>query len=612
MTLEMWFVVAMIAIPLLQVMFNRWRVDVAALFVIVALGMAQYLGYSILGDEKSPQQTLLSISGFSQPVVVTLMGLFILTQTLSHNGVMLWFGQRLAAVGGKSEARLIFLFTFASASLSLLMNNVAVGALLLPSAIQVAKKSGVAPSKLLIPISFGTALGGMATYFTTANIVLSNLLSIANPPQLPLGVLSFLPVGGLIAVAGIIYLTTIGRRILPNREPGPEQSIARRASDELENLYSLGERLWEARLTSECSLAGKSLKQTRIGERFGLSIIAIRRERELVFTPEPTVRVMANDMLLIVGRKDRVDELAKLGLEINQEIQTLTNFNVTFLELILAPHSAYVGKTIKEMNFRRKYGFTVAALFRRDRSYRTDVGDMPLEMGDSLLMIGPPERIRDLRINPDVVILEIDPVPRAIPRKRALISIAVFVSAIIFSIIGVPVYLAVLAAALFAILVRLLPLQEVYRSIEWQVIFFIAGMYVASLGMIHTGLANLIGRGAISLITNLGLGPLGLAASAFLLSALMTQFMGSQATAFVVGPIAISAALHLNTDPHAIAIAAAIGCSASFLTPISHPVNLIMMGPGNYRFGDFFRVGIGLIIIVFLMLIAGLLLFWRL
>jgi di/tricarboxylate transporter len=612
MTPEMWFVVAMIAIPLLQVMFNRWRVDVAALFVIVALGMAQYLGYSILGDEKSPQQTLLAISGFSQPVVVTLIGLFILTQTLSHNGVMLWLGQRLAAVGGKSEARLIFLFTLASTSLSLLMNNVAVGALLLPSAIQVAKKSGVSPSKLLIPISFGTALGGMATYFTTANIVLSNLLSVATPPQLPLGVLSFLPVGGLIAIAGIIYLTTLGRRILPDREPGPEQAIARRASDEVENLYSLGERLWEASLTPQCSLLNRSLKQTRIGERFGLAIIAIRRGREIIFTPEPTEKVQAKDVLLIVGREERVEELSKIGFKISREIRTLTNFNVTFLELILAPHSTYVGKTIKEMNFRRKYGFNVVALFRRGRSYRTDVGGIPLEMGDSLLLIGPPERIRDLRINPDVVILETDPAPRAIPRRRALVSIAVFVCAIILSVTGVPVYLAVLAAALFAILARLLPLQEVYRSIEWQVIFFIAGMYVASLGMVHTGLANLIGLDVINLITYLGLGPLGLAASAFLLSALMTQFMGSQATAFVVGPIAISAAIYLNTDPHAIAIAAAIGCSASFLTPIAHPVNLIMMGPGNYRFSDFFRVGVGLMLVAFLTLLAGLLLFWRL
>jgi di/tricarboxylate transporter len=189
-------------------------------------------------------------------------------------------------------------------------------------------------------------------------------------------------------------------------------------------------------------------------------------------------------------------------------------------------------------------------------------------------------------------------------------SILVFLSAIVFSLFGLPIYLSVLTSALLAILLGLLPIQEAYRSVEWQVIFFIAGMYAASLGMLNTGLAELIGRHAIDLLKDVG--PLGLAAVSFLLSALLTQFMGSQATAFVVGPIAISAAIHLRTAPQAIAVATAIGCSASFLTPIAHPVNLIMMSPGNYRFKDFFRVGIGLLVVVFLTLLAGMILFWRL
>jgi di/tricarboxylate transporter len=173
-----------------------------------------------------------------------------------------------------------------------------------------------------------------------------------------------------------------------------------------------------------------------------------------------------------------------------------------------------------------------------------------------------------------------------------------------------PVYLSILAAALLAILLRLLPVQDVYRSIEWQVIFFIAGMHVASLGMVHTGLANLIGQAALGLLGNPG--PLGLAAATFLFSAALTQIMGSQTTAFVVGPIAISAAIHLNTDPQAIAVATALGCSASFLTPLAHPVNLIMMSPGNYRFSDFARVGLGLLLVVFLAMLSGMILFWHL
>jgi di/tricarboxylate transporter len=227
-----------------------------------------------------------------------------------------------------------------------------------------------------------------------------------------------------------------------------------------------------------------------------------------------------------------------------------------------------------------------------------------------LLIVGPPNRVRDLRVNPDIILFEPDPATRAVPWRRAVISVLVFASAIVFSLVGFPIYLSVLASALLAILLGLLPIQDAYRSVEWQVIFFIAGMYVASLGMVNTGLATLIGQNVIYLLRNTG--PLGLAASSFLISSAFTQIMGSQASAFVIGPVAISAAIHFNTNPQAIAVATAIGCSASFLTPIAHPVNLIMMGPGNYRFGDFFRVGIGLMIVVFLGLLAGMLLFWRL
>ncbi len=606
----MWFVVLVTLIPLLLVVSNRWRMDVAALFIMISLGLAQFLGYSILADGRSPGQTLLAISGFSQPVVVTLMGLFILTQTLSHNGVMLWLGHRLLRAGQNSEKRLVFLLTLIASFLSLFMNNIAVGALLLPSALQVARKAGVAPSKLLIPIAFGTSLGGMATYFTTANIVISNLLMGAQPPQQPLGILSFAPTGALIAITGISFIVFWGRRILPTRDPGAEQELARRTSAELENLYEVGDRLWEARVEDFSPLVGQTLQESAIGEKFGITVTALKRGARDFVSPRSNEAIQSGDVLLLVGREERISKLTHLDVKIHPETKAITTFGIALIELILAPHSAYVGKTIKELNFRRKYGFTIVALLRRGRNYRTDVGDIPLELGDSFLILGPSDRRRDLRINPDIIILEPDPASDPIPRRRALISILLFFGAVTLSLLGLPVYLSVLTAALVAILFQLLPVQDVYRSIEWQVIFFIAGMYIASLGMVHTGFANLIGQAAIGLLGSAG--PLGLAAAAFLFSAALTQFMGSQATAFIVGPIAISAAIHLNTDPRAIAVAAATGCSAAFLTSIAHPVNLIMISPGNYRSGDFFRVGLGLTLVTFFALLAGMILFWHL
>jgi len=611
MTFEMWFVLAVIALPLSLVILNRWRVDVAAMFMIVALGVAQFFGLSILGDGQSTRLTLLAISGFSQPVVITLIGLFVLTQALADNGVMLLLGRWLAKVGTGSETRLIFLFTLVSTLLSFLMNNVAVGVLLLPIAMNVVRGTKIRPSKLLMPISFATALGGMVTYFTTANIVISDLLTTAKPPQEALGILSFAPTGGVIALAGIGFMVLLGRRLLPDREPGLEQSIARRtASPELENVYSLGERLWEVSVPRKSPLVGHTLMHSRIGEQLGVTVVAISRRWGEMLIPTADDVIRWGDMLLIVGREERVLRLSRLGVQIEREIHSVGHFGVMLLESILAPRSPYVGKTLKDVNFRHRYGFAAIALLRRERSYRTNVADIPLEIGDSLLMVGTRDRLPELRFNPNIIILEPDPTTRPIPRRKAVISVLVFIGAIVLSLLGLPVYLSVFTSAFLVLLLKLLPLQTLYHSIEWRVVFFIAGMYAASLGMVHTGLAALVGRNALEVVGNHG--PLGLAAAMFLLSAALTQVMGSQATVFVVGPIAISAAIHLNANPQAIAVATAIGCSASFLTPIAHPVNLIMMGPGNYRFGDFFRVGLGLLVIVFLALLVGMIIFWQL
>jgi di/tricarboxylate transporter len=612
MTLSMWITLLIILLPLTLVMRGRWRMDVAALLMMAALGLAQFFGWGILGEPQTPADAILAIAGFSQPVIITLIGLFILTQALTVNGMMQWMSQQMMRLGGGTEGRLIFLFAGSAALLSLLMNNVAVGALLLPGAMQVSRRTRLPPSKLLIPIAFGTALGGMATYFTTANIILSNLLINASPPQAGLDFRSFFPVGGLIALVGILYLAILGRHLLPSRQPGPEQMLARRSSAELERLYALGERLWLGRVAAHSPLVGQSLQQSRIGELLGIVVVAIWRKRQAIFNPSAAEVIQPGDMLLLVGNEQRVQRLSQWGIEIGREKEnvSLSRFNVSLVEVVLAPHSSYEGKTLKALNFRRAYGFTAIALMRRGRSYRTDVGTLPLEAGDSLLMMGPSSRLRDLRANPEIILLEVEAPAPLVPRKRALFSLLLLLGAVAASVMGMPAYLAILSAASLALLLNLLPVQEAYRAIEWQVLFFIAGMSAASRAMVNTGLAALAAENVVRLLT--GSGSLELAGAVFLLSAALTQFMGSQTTAFVIGPIAISAALHLGLAPQPIALAAAIGCSASFLTPTSHPVNLIMMNPGNYRFGDFARVGLGLMALTFLTLLAGLVLFWHL
>jgi len=606
----MWVVLVVLAIPLALIFAGRWKVDVGGLFMIVMLGIAQFLGLGVLGTADSPNQALLSISGLGEPLVLILIGLFILTQALSRNGVMLWLGSVLAAAAQRSVGRLIFLFTFSAAVLSLLMNNVAVGSLLLPSAIQASRKNHVRPSRLLIPIAFGTALGGMATYFTTANIVLSQLLTIAEPPQQGLTVLSFVPIGGLIALAGIAYLTFFGYRLVPARRPGPEQMLARRASDELEGLYEVGDRLWEARIEETSPLVGRTMQTASVGQQLGIAVVALRRGYQAYFVPSAEEAIRAGDVFLVVGREERIAQLAAMKVSTVPERHTITNFGLTLVEFILAPHSVYAGKTIKELDFRRRHGFTVLAIHRGGRSYRTDVGTMALQRGDALLIAGPANRVRDLYLDPELIVFEADPASRRVPRRRAVASIVIFLSAVLLSVAGLPIYLSVLTAALVAVVTGFVSLRDAYRSIEWEIIIFVAGMHAVSAAMVNTGLASFIGDGAIRILGNPA--PLGLAALAFIVAAALTQFMGSQSTAFIIGPVTISAAIALGVNTQAIAVATAIGCSAAFLTPIAHPVNLIMMGPGNHRFGDFFKVGGGLMILTFLTLLLGLVLFWRL
>jgi di/tricarboxylate transporter len=612
MTFPQLLVIAIVVVPLIFVVLNRLRMDVGALVIACLLGVAQFAGLGVLGQPNTPADAVKAISGLGQPVVITLFSLFIITRCLDTTGVTRVIARHLIALGGNSETRLIILFTSATALLSLFMNNLAAGALLLPSAMDAARRTGIKPSKLLIPVAYGSLLGGSATYFTTANIVASNLLLTANPSQAALHILDFTPTGGLIALAGIAFMALFGKRLLPSHEPSPEQLVVRQTGSELEDTYQLGERLWEVTVLQDSPLAGKKLGQTEIGGRLGLAVAAIWRGGQAIFAPAPEQLIQKGDVLLTVGREERVTQLGALGVAIGREYADghISPRGLSFVEVALAPHSKAEGRTLRDLEFRNKFGFTAVALLRGKRSYRTDVGGFNLNLGDSILLVGEHEHLRGLRNNPDFIVLEPDMSDQPVNRQKATLAVLIIIVAVLISILGFPVYLAMLAGALLVFLTGLLKVQEAYRIMEWPAIFLIAGMYAVSVAMVETGLASIIGAGVISLVRPFG--PLGLAAGAYLLTAALTQVMGGQVTVLVTGPIVISAAISLHTNPQAIAVAAAIGCSASFLTPLAHPVNILMIGPGNYRFGDFFRVGWPLTIISFIMLIIGMALFWHL
>lgn len=575
---------------------NRFRVDLVAMLVLITLALTGMV---------SPQD---AVSGFSRSAVIVIMGLFVITRSLEDTGIVQWIANRIRSIGGGSEATLVVIFMAVGAVLSLVMNNIAAGAVLLPAAMHVSREADVRPSKLLMPLAFGTLVGGMATYLTTANIILSDIL--IEQEQAGLTMLSFIPTGGLIVLAGLLFMATIGRRLLPNRESVGKMISPYGLSSEMRQTYRLDERLWEVRVPPESRLVNNALSHSNIGADLGLTVVAIWRGHHAMLAPEPIEIINANDYLLVMGREERVRQLEDWGLLVGRENgHREHDYSVDLTEVLIPPRSSAVGKSLSDLKFRNKYGLTSVAFWREGRSYRTDVGKTPLQVGDALLMVGPINRIKKLAEERDYMLLQSSHIFRPPKPEKAIWSLLITGLVLISAIFDViPLSVAVILGWVALILTDCTSMDEAYRTIEWRVLFLIAGMLPLSIAMVNTGLASTIGQSLVNLLSPYG--PLALIAGLFILTIIVTQVIGGQVAALIVGPIAITAALQVGINPQAVAVAVSVGCSTAFLTPIGHPVNILIMGPGGYTFADFGRVGLGMTLVTFFVLMLAMMGIW--
>ncbi len=593
-----WILVGVIAVTLVIIVFDLLRADLTAILVLAVLPLTGLV---------TVQE---AFSGFSRSVVITIIGLFIITQALEDSGVVAWIADRVRHVGAGSESRLILLFMGLGAALSLIMNNIAAGAVLLPAAVQVGRESDVAPSKLLIPLSFGTLVGGMATYFTTANIILSSILRDQGQPAL--GMTDFLPTGGVIVLASLAFMALIGRRLLPRRDSAVQSASPFLLSRRLTEMYQIQEQLWEVRVLPESRLVGQKLVESKIGEALGLTVVAIWRGHQAILNPEPQEVIQAGDYLVLLGWEDRVAALAGEGAVIGRANGNgrERNYFVDMAEVIIPPRSTVMGKSLADIGFRNKYHLTGVALWREGLSFRNNVGTIPLEPGDALLMVGAPEQIEALTNEPDFLVLESTHTARPPLPKKATWALAITGVVLVVSILEwVSTSEAMMMGVAAMALTGCINLDEAYRRISWRVIFLIAGMLPLSIAMIHSGLADRIGQGIVTLAAPYG--PLALVGGLFVVTMLVTQVIGGQVAALIVGPVAVTAALQSGVNAQAVAVAVAIACSAAFLTPIAHPVNILMMGPGGYRPRDFLQIGAPLTVVVLAALLVGMRLFWH-
>lgn len=402
---------------------------------------------------------------------------------------------------------------------------------------------------------------------------------------------------------------------------GPRNQIDRLGKDpdllvsspETIEAYRLEEMLMAVRVPQDSSLAGKTLIESRLGEAFGLGVLGIVREGTTHLAPGRDDRLEAGDMLLIKGTPEDLDILEALhSLEIEQEappdLDQLESEEIGLVETVLSPYSALPGKSLRQLHFRDKYGMSVLAIWREGRPYRTELRDMALEFGDALLLYGPRAGLKVLGADPEFLVLteEAQEPPR---RNKAPIALAIMAAVLVPVILGwLPIPITAVAGVVLMVLTGCLTMGEAYRAIEWKAVFLIAGMLPLGIAMERTGTASFLAEGMVGLVG--GLGPVAVMAGLFLLAALASQVMPNPAVAVLLAPIAYNTANDLGVSPYPLMMVVAISASAAFLSPVGHSANVLIMGPGGYRFADYTKVGIPLTLVVLLVALLIVPIFW--
>lgn len=377
--------------------------------------------------------------------------------------------------------------------------------------------------------------------------------------------------------------------------------------------YELEEHLMMLRVPQGSPLDGNSLVSSRLGDAFGLSVQGIIRKNNTELMPSPDEILQAGDTLIVKGK---IEDLHTIhGLQ-NLLIETDTHPDLTeletdetgLIETVLSPRSTLAGKAIRELEFRSRYGLTILAIWREGRAYRSHLRDMTLRLGDALLLFGPRRKLRQFGSEPDFLVLSEEALPA--PRiKKAPLAIAIMILVLLPVIFNwLPISISAVAGVTLMILTGCLRMDEAYQLIEWKAVFLIAGMLPLGIALEQTGAAQLISDNLLKLVGNAG--PLAITSAIFLLASLGSQIMPNPAVAVLLAPIALSAAADLGLSPYPLMMAVAVSASAAFLSPVGHPANLLVMGPGGYRFSDYLKVGLPLTIIVWLVVILIMPLFW--
>ncbi len=558
---------------------DKLRVDVVALIVLLIVALTGLIG---------PEEVF---AGFSNPAVITVWAVYIVSGGLFKTGFAGVLGKAILRLAGDSEVRLIAVIMLTCGLISAFMNNVGATAMLLPAVISIAQQTKVPASKLLIPLSFSSLLGGKLTLIgTPANILATSIVAEHGLPTF--GFFDFTPIGLVVFGTGILYMVFIGRHLLPTRQSPGSQRPPRQVRDYIS----------EVCVKPDSPLVGQTLYETRLGAEYDLTVIAIIRNDITLTNIDRDTLLQPNDLLMIEGKADDLMHVRKqLGLSIETEpsiaLDELDNDNAHIVEATLSPRSSMVGRNLRSIQFRDRYGFTALAIRRQGEVITQRLRSVALEFGDALLLQGPRHRMAALQDENEFLVLEPIEISR---RRRKKMPIAIGLMILVVGLVlfaGLEIATAMVIGAVAMVLTGCLTMDEAYESIDWRTVFLVAGMLPLGTAMETTGTARYLADMLLGTIG--GLGPIAALAGIYVLAALITQPMSNAAAMVLVVPIALDTALAMGANHLTFTLAVVIGAATSFLTPVGHKANVLVFGPGGYKFYDYARVGVLLTLFLF-------------
>jgi di/tricarboxylate transporter len=557
------------------------------------------------------------IAGFSNSATITVMAMFILSAGITRTGAIQIARDMLVKWGGRSPSQQIFVMGMIVGPITAFINNTAVVAIFLPIVEDWCKKQRVSVSKLLIPLSYVTVLGGMITLIgTSTNIVASGVAKDLGYKEF--GLFEFTTLGILTFIIGLTYLTFVAPKLLPNRKPV--------ASVSLSEEYGLKDYVSEVVITPRSSLIGQTLNQSEIQRKFDIDVLEIIQNDSHFPQPLGDKELSAGDILLVRGtREDLLKIRDERGIEILADVQfsqkyggeesieaEMSSGEENIAEVLILSNSRLIGSTLKDLRFRQRYNATVIAIRRGEELVRSRLGKVPLQFGDLLLVQGPRQSVLGLQTTRELLVLEQKDV-ETIQTNKAWIAIAIVLAVILIAALEIdrlPILVTSLVGVILMIVTGCLKPGEIYGAVRWDIIFLLAGLIPLGTAMENSGANQLM----VEKLVDLGgdLSGYWVLTFFYLITSFLTEILSNNAAVVLMIPIAAKVATTLGLNPYALMFSVTFAASNSYLTPIGYQTNTMVYGPGGYKFLDFTRVGLPLNLILtictplLIMLIYGL------